>query len=402
MQYPLFITPHSLLSKSAIGVQTKHLLADIPHFAHLYWSTAELRTFDPRSIRIESLLFARLSALQLDPPSTVARMLASIGFSWWDVNRLKPAKKKWLRNEFAGNVSAVYAAPCEIRDCERMKEILVALQRPFILHLWDLLDDHQLDSPAFKWLLENAAFVRCVSEAMVRQLAPIRPDASVLYPSRMPSSHRAQPPANGSLRIALIGYCLPYVSGLRVLNQALQSMKSRQRRVELVYIGAAKAANRWSHSLSHKLDITGFISSDNEKDKLLSECHVGFLPGPLEPPVTDARSRFSIPSRVHDFMATGLPIVATVHSNSAAAHYMSDLGLKDCNAEGDPERLAENLMGLADPAIWRIQSQRSHAAFQVSCQQQGKLKQLLYSATAATMPLALAGQPARSADAQPT
>jgi hypothetical protein len=328
MPVPLFITTQSLSPKTPTGVQTKLLLDDIPMWKHLFWDGSEFKSLDERSARIESALFCRFSIFKRDPQSLPARILAGAGLSWWKGNELKPSLVRWLRTKIKEDVSVVYIAPCSIRDSERMKAILTALEKPFVLHLWDLLDSNQTDSPSFRWCIQRAAHVFCLTQEMIDHIAPLRADATILRFTRRPSLHIATAPSGGPLRIALIGNCRPYLEGLSILNEAMKIVKQRNHEVSLLYIGSEKRLNAWRQRFDDTVSVSGFVESDEERDLLLSQCHVGFLPGPLAPPAVNTLSKFSIPSRILDFMATGLPFTGTVHPESATSTYMENHGLE--------------------------------------------------------------------------
>lgn len=380
---PLFLTPNSLSRKSAFGAQTAWLLARQSEYLHAYWDERDIRTFDSRSIRLESYLFARQFSFEDYFPARLLRTLQRCGLSWWDGNRLKAKKKRWLHEHLAGKTSVVYTAPSNKAECERTREILKTLNKPFVLHLWDLLSEGQSESSAFRWLVTNAAHVLCVSQAMLRHLAPTRPDARVLCFSREPSLSKAAPPISGPLRIMLIGYCPPYASGLKMLNHALHLLNREWQEVELSYVGSPKATRQWSRCFDQDVKATGFASSNADRDTLLSQGHIGFLPGPLGSPEVDPRSRFSIPSRLQDFLAVELPLIATVHKESATAGYLREIGLESSIFD-DPARLAEGLRRLAEPTVWTAASERSHSAFAASCRAQINLSELLRETAAAT------------------
>lgn len=380
MPVPLFITPHSLSFKTAIGIQTKLLLEEFPTWKHLYWDAAESKSIDARSARIESFLFSRFGILKRDPQPLPSRILANTGLSWWKGGEMTPATRRWLCKRYKDDVSVVYVAPVSIRDSDRMKAILTALEKPFVLHLWDLINRNQADSESFRWLIQNAAHVCCLCEAMVDYIAPLRRDVHILRFTRKPSLHVAAPPADGPLRIALIGFCLPYVDGLKILNEALRIVEARNRKVSLIYIGNKKRVKGWGILMDNKVHVTGFIASDDERDRLLAQCHVGFLPGPLASPAIDTRSRFSIPSRVIDYMAVGLPILATVHPESATSTYMKAFGLGGSLGTNSPQLLADRIIALYDPSTWQSYSDLSLKGFHAAQQESRSLSSLMQNA----------------------
>ena len=376
---PLFLTSLSLSSKSALGVQTKLLLDQFPRSRHLFWDASEFRTLDERSARIESLLCARLSILRGNPHSLKARVISALGRSWWKDNKLQPDAQQWLSRHYGSTTSVVYASPASIRDSERMMSILMCLGKPFVLHLWDIQDRDQIDSAAFRWLLEHALHVFCLTREMIRDIHPLRQDASILLFTREPSASIAEAPKDSTLRIALIGNCRRYRDGVLLMKGALKYVSATGLTPIIVYVGSKKSYRNLEINLDCETQITGFVESDSQRDWLLSQCHVGFLPGPLASPAENMFSRYSIPSRILDYMATGLPVLAAVHPDSATSGFMRELGMSECMVEASERILADKMTDLGKVNAWRAASMLSQDAFDSGRQQGGTLKTYLNS-----------------------
>jgi hypothetical protein len=361
----------------------------LPGSQHLFWDPHDIRLVDHRSRRAESRLFSWGTRLrqeikarpswdngQQQPHLKIARSVAAriprTGLSWWSHNRLKPAFGKKIQKMYGDSVSAIYLAPMSGQDSERMRSLLLYLNKPFVVHLWDIMDTDQIDAPGFQWLLANAVHVFCLSRPMIEYIRPFQTSASILPFTRNPSLHLAKVRERGPLRIALIGVCYRYRDGLSLLEEAISMVQKQGMEIEVVYIGPRKNIEGWSFSGSKNFRVTGFMATDEDRDRALSECHVGFLPGPLAPPAENTYSRFSIPSRILDFMATALPQVATVHAQSATAAYMRDMQMEGAIAVTAAE-LAQKLDMLARPDLWIAQSEASLSAFHVSQQEQRSL-----------------------------
>ena len=383
---PLFITPMSLSSRSAIGVQTKLMLEHFPDWRHLYWDARDFDTSDPRSASAESLLFTHFTLLKHEPPRLLGRVLSGAGLSWWNNNELRTHYAKRIAGRLRNEIDAVYVAPCSVRDSRRTRSLLAAMKKPFLLHLWDLLDEHQLSDEAFQWLLKRATMVLCVSEPLVDWIAPHRPDASILRFCRKPARHSAVPPTAGTLRIALIGNCRRYPEGLNLLDEALGMMSKAVTNVELLYVGTAEHVKSWSSPAAKRVKVTGFLASDDDRDKELAKCNVGFIPGPLANPASNLLSRFSIPSRLLDYAATRLPIIATVHASSATALFLRNMGLDHSILGSNAKEIADRLTALCDQDLWLSESHFSSRAFHLSSADFGQLKHWLESAAKASSP----------------
>jgi hypothetical protein len=398
MSTPLLITRLSLSSRSAIGIQTQLIMDTLPDSQHLFWDSHDIGLYYPRSKRAESLLFSCATRLRYEVKSkpvwdkgstqthqkiahkAVARM-PKMGFSWWEHNTLKPSFGKSLQKRYVEEISSLYLAPMSNEDSERMQSLLQYLDKPFVVHLWDILDKDQIDCAAFQWMLTHAAHVFCLSQAMIDYIRPLRADATTLPFARKESSHFAKPRSSGPLRIALIGTCYKYRDGLFLLEEAISLLEKQGLEVEVVYVGPRKNLSGWSFSQQKNFRATGFMTSDSDRDRALAECHIGFLPGPLAPPAENMYSRFSIPSRILDYMATALPLASTVHPQSATADYMRDVQMEGAIAVTAAE-LAEKLAMLARPDAWTVQSEASLSGFRASQQEQQSLAYWLKRAAA--------------------
>jgi hypothetical protein len=88
-------------------------------------------------------------------------------------------------------------------------------------------------------------------------------------------------------------------------------------------------------------------------------------------------SRFSIPSRILDYMATGLPVLAAVHPDSATGGFMRELEMADCIVEASEDELANKIISLAETNAWSVSSRLSLEAFGSARQEGSALKTYL-------------------------
>ncbi len=358
---PLFITRFSLSSRSAIGVQTRLLVAPHSQWLHLHWVNYELKRQDSQSHRIESLPFSRWSFFSRHS-SLFSRLYPMTG-SWWINNKLRPEAARKLLAAYGGRVSVIYAAPLDNRDAGRMRQLVDLFERPFVLHLWDFLDGPIQAGSDIEWLVKHAKHVLCLSKPILEEVAPERPDAEYLLFSRKLSESRASAPQGRTLKVALIGDLASYKEGLAMLDDATSSLADRGLSIELCYIGPAATLKKLDLPIVRKIRYAGFMRSDAERDQALSFCHAAFLSGPFRSPESDSRSKYSIPSRVLDFFAVGLPIVGTVHPASATADLFRSVGLTESVFCGSSREVAEGLATLLDPAAWSTWSAASSAAY---------------------------------------
>jgi hypothetical protein len=188
-------------------------------------------------------------------------------------------------------------------------------------------------------------------------------DAELLSFSRDASPNAAMPREHGPLKVAMHGTINCYPEGLDDLDQAIALLEPRGVKVEVSFLGPQRILHRAHTTLEKRVNVRGFLPTQREVDAELSRAHVAFLPGPKVDPGRDMRSRYSIPSRMLDYLAVGLPIVGTVHKASATAGFVRKLGLDAATTCAGPAEIAEWLLRLARPEGWAEQSARSRNAF---------------------------------------
>jgi Glycosyl transferases group 1 len=358
-KHPIFITRFGLSDRTAVGVQTRQILEHFPIHTHLYWNESVLDPPVSGSHRIESFLHAPIARLKRN--TNISKLLPSFNVSWWRHDR--PASNiKTLLESLREETSSVYLAPLDASDARRMTEIVHILKRPFVVHLWDFLDN--ANDATTRWLIENAAHVFCLNDNILSDVVAMRGDASILTFRRAAAKNTAKRSDGKEVSVALSGELGVYLDGVKCLITATQHLRERGHQCSVVYIGTSKRDLKRNGLASHDaISVKGFIPSAEQRDQVLSKCTVGFIPGPLSSPESNARSKYSIPSRILDFMAVGLPIVGTLHPDSAAFSFCRNFALDEWLFKDDSEQLAHALATLADPLEWQKSSQKSLAAF---------------------------------------
>jgi glycosyltransferase involved in cell wall biosynthesis len=215
-----------------------------------------------------------------------------------------------------------------------------------------------------------------VSQPLLDDVSAIRCDAELLCFSRDASSATATPREQGPLKVVLHGNISSYAEGLDDLDEAIALLERKGVKVEVSYLGPPKILRQSNTTLKKRVKVRGFLPTQGELDSALSRAHVAFLPGPKLDPKFDLRSRYSIPSRILDYMAVNLPIVGTVHKASATGGFVRELGLDPAATCSGPEEVADWLVRLARPDIWVEQSARSRHAFELLQRQESPAQKL--------------------------
>ena len=351
----LFVTQYALSDSTAIGVQTKLFTEQFENWAHVYWEPDRSHAAPAQSLCLEN-------ALPLLWPSTSGRgffrrSLKAAGLNWWSNDRLRARHGRTLR-AFAADADACYVAPLDAAGAARCRNIVEIVGRPFLIHLWDILDgDLRNGSADLQWLVRNATHALCVSKPLLEEARSFNARTGCLEFQRRPARDRAvAPDAATPFRIALIGHLNSYRGGLELLLDALRQLDAEGTTTEILYIGREVGLEFLPQDIRRRITCSGFLS-DEDRDLALASCHAGFLPGPLESPQSDGRSRYSIPSRVLDFCAAGLPVIATVHPELATAFFLEPLSGKGAFLAEDARGIADAARLLRDVAAWRRSSE---------------------------------------------
>ena len=356
---PLFINRFSLSPRTSVGVQTLRLMSAHPDWLHFHWWSNSLRQLDARSVLLENALLSRYSFLH---GARFGGIAEALGMSSWKGNSLRRPLARRITILGRERVSSAYVAPLNEWDAKRCLALTNLMVAPFVLHLWDVLDG-DIRAGALRALIDRAESVFCVSQALVDDVSLLRSDAGLLSFSRDDSAVAAEPREQGPLIVAMHGNITSYVEGLADLNQAIALLEAKGFQVEVRFLGSPRILRQTTTPLKQRVKILGFFPSQDGLDRALSRAHVAFLPGPKLDPRCDLRSRYSIPSRVQDYLAVGLPVVGTVHPASATAGFLRGLGLEAATSCSRPQEIADWLLRLSQPNGWIGQSTRSSRAF---------------------------------------
>jgi len=369
---PLFINRFSLSPRTAIGVQTLRLMGPHKDWLHFHWWSSSLTQVDPRSVLFENAILSRYSFLH--NPSLL-RVCERLGISPWKGSDLQTPHVERVTAKYRSRVSSTYVAPLNELDAQRCLQLVDLVGAPFVLHLWDVLQG-DVSRGALRELVKRAETVFCVSQPLLADVSLMRSDAELLRFSRDESLVAAKPRERGPLKIVIHGNISSYAEGLDDLDQAIDLLERRDLEVKVSFQGSPKILRQARTTLRKRVKVGGFCATQQHLDVELSRAHVAFLPGPKLDPAIDLRSRYSIPSRILDYMAVQLPIVGSVHKESATGGFMRELGLGGGATCSGPEELADWLARLARPMHWTEQSAKSRHAFDLLQRQEDPAQKL--------------------------
>jgi glycosyltransferase involved in cell wall biosynthesis len=349
---------------NAIGVQTLQFASLFGNaWKHCYWDTNMGESEVANSILLNNPLprlwpFARGRGF-------MTRVVEQLEFGWWRGDRLLPSRKPQLLRMLEGTDFA-YAAPLRNSEATRCREILEVIQCPFVVHLWDVMDNPLNED--YEWLFSRAERVFCLSEPMTGLIKDAaRQKTELLGFARLRPKCRAFYRSGDAIVIGLVGFLAAYREGLNLLARVIEILKARRVQVSLRYVGHPSQFQYLPQRLKSITECVG-MPDDDERDRLLAECNVAFLPGPFLAPQDDQRSRYSVPSRVADYLAVGLPVIAAVHPKSATSLFLSTLRGRGFFPASDEDGLASAMETLGDENVWTDASAECVSFFSDRCE----------------------------------
>lgn len=268
----------------------------------------------------------------------------------------RSSKLQALRKELkARSAESVHVIVYDEPTAECARRTLTALSRPrFALHLMDLLHEGELtpdDARHLCWLLENARAVAVATERMARAVAPRTRSPILVWPnmSGFPATSRSQPSADQPWRVlfsgALYSGKAAFLEG--VFLPAWKQFRESRPHAELVYMGkderglppAVRACTR----------VLGLLPSEQVAPTLRSAA-VGLLPVLHE---SSTPWRYSVPARVSDYLAAGLPTLAPRSEGTATHDFFEMIGAPAIAFAGTADDVLRALTRLHDnPGEW--------------------------------------------------
>jgi hypothetical protein len=354
----LFISAMPVSRSNAIGIQIAEFAKPFtPDWIHCYWDT-NMGPSQPSNSHCLNSPVPRLWPF-VAGRGFLTRVIDRFRLSWWHGDVLIESKKPRLR-KLLRNVRFAHVAPLRNSEARRCREILETIECPFVVQIWDMVDATL--NADYGWLFSHAERVFCLSPTMLSEVHQSAScETSIQSFVRARSKVHAKSAGANKLIIGLQGFLSPYQDGLRLLERAIIELRREFSEVHLKYMGPPGQLNFLPESLRGVTENLGLLDGDGV-DKVLSDCNVGYIPGPLQSPEQDLRSRHSIPSRLADYMAIGLPVIAAVDAASATSILFSPIKDRGFFPVSSPEEICQAAQKLTDKEVWE-QAARACSSF---------------------------------------
>ena len=203
------------------------------------------------------------------------------------------------------------------------------------------------ETPKFRRLIREARHVLCISANIAAEMRSNGAKSVSLLPLCSAFSVDGRQPFGSPLRIVVSGTIRRGVSedAFKLLVDSWPAIKQQFPAVELHYCGAS--GKQLPRELLGEILDHGLLSHEAYQD-LLRRCHLAYLP--VSHP-DHTVWRFSIPSRLADYLACGLPVIASTDSGSGIFSFLSSLP-RGCAANvADTEALVQAVMAFAGDSV---------------------------------------------------
>jgi hypothetical protein len=200
---------------------------------------------------------------------------------------------------------------------------------PFAFHIFDIFDAplSREKTPNFLKLTQIASHVICLNRLIELEVIRVGATETSILPlcSDLMCAPRKYP--GPGLKILISGTLYrddkKKNSALHLLIDAWSELERAHPRLELHYCGRSS----WAipEELKRRTHDHGLLSWEAYL-KLMHSCHVAFVPVAHQ---ARTRLQFSIPSRIPDYLASGLPVIASTVPNTAA-HDFFETAPREC------------------------------------------------------------------------
>jgi glycosyltransferase involved in cell wall biosynthesis len=264
----------------------------------------------------------------------IAKVNDYLPFAVWRKNHLTKYGRDLLRKMLKDNDRSNSHCIAVIHDntcATRVNSIVDTIALPYSIVLYDLM---HLDTPSPNKFPElarcvaNASSVYAISDPL-REVARFLNAKNVelisFYRPRQTDKCGVTFPRDSGkgLRILVVADAKPDAFDELLSAVAILDKEFPDQKVAIEFIGNAKTLPLLNRRYNVDVRFHGFVTS-SRRDEIASRCDIGFLAGSTLSPQDCPLVKYSIPSKLGDFAACGLPVVARVSAKSAAEIFIRE------------------------------------------------------------------------------
>jgi hypothetical protein len=233
----------------------------------------------------------------------------------------------------------------------------------FTLHLMDLLLETDLTpskTPHLCWLLAHTSAVAAVSERLLQKVRPQISGPSLVWPIPSGASHgiRSLPDPARPWQVLLGGALYTGKTGFleSTFLPAWKKFQVSHPRSELVYVG--KDFDGLPPAIRDNVRFLGVFPPD-KIGEVLRAAAIAVLPVLHE---ASTPWRYSVPARISDYLAAGLPVIAPRSEGTATEDFLLQVGSSAATLVTRQDEVLAALVRLHDaPEQWLSTSQAATA-----------------------------------------
>jgi len=293
---------------------------------HIMWDTSEAGTESVEQVVVADDAMAWWPFPFYRGRGVYMRCRNRLGLNWWSRDQLNLAKLNRKLRTFRSRPRRAWVICMHEWDASRACALWEGVGKPpFVLHVMDIFHDRlsEGETPKFRRLIREARHVLCISANIAAEMRNNGAKSVSLLPFCSGFSVDGRQPLGAPLRMVITGTLWGGVyadnPAFRLLAEAWPAIKHQFPGVELHYSGLS--GKQLPDKLRGEIQDHGLLSHSAYED-LLRRCHLAYLP--VSHPSTTV-GRFSLPSRLADYLACGLPIIACTDKGTAIASFLGSL-----------------------------------------------------------------------------
>jgi hypothetical protein len=242
---------------------------------------------------------------------------------WWLNEKVNGHRLQRALRRIPLRPAAAYVVCMHEADARKISSLLeVVGTRDYVLHIMDIfhLRLSESETPAFIRLIQGARHVICISGLIEKEAKAngARSSSLLNFGATLPIGNHA--PFQFPLRIIISGSLwlghYPENRALQCLEAAWPLLQDRFPEIELHYTGTNyQGLPFYLRTVAKEHGLL----SQKAYHQLLRTMHIGYLP--VSHP-SDSVGRYSVPSRMADYFALGLPVITCTDEETSIASFI--------------------------------------------------------------------------------
>lgn len=330
---------------------------------HLMWDISEAGAQSVRDVVVVDDNAARWPFPFRRGRGVYMRCRDLLGLNWWTNGQLNQRRLRRALKSFHARPARAWIICMHESDARRACAIWEAIGHPpFVLHVMDIFHTglSQAETPTFRRLVGEARHVICISDNIASEVRNSGAKSVGIVPCCAAFSGEGRETLKRPLRIVITGTIWSGVyednPAARLLLTAWPEIKARFPDVELHYAGACGA--HLPEQLRDEIHNHGLLSHSAYHNLLLS-CHLAYL---LVSHPGSTVGRYSVPSRLADYLACGLPTIVCTDQATAISAFLNDLPHGCALNVSSAEALVQAVIAFVErPSYWAEASTKAAA-----------------------------------------